>query len=259
VIDMRHGDFTSLAANYVYRPGYSPTVVRCLIRFTEADRPGASVADVGAGTGILTRQLALSGLTGSAVEPNEAMRREAARQADVMESFVWLAGTAEATTLPQHSVDWVCMASAFHWTDTRRALREFHRILRPGGYLTVLWNPRDLERDGVHRHIDEIIRGLVPELERRSSGAPAYTRDMEALLQQDGWFGDVFFTEAAHVERMSRDRFLNIWQSVNDIQVQAGPDRWATILRTIERETEGEERLTLHYRTRAWTARAQEP
>jgi ubiquinone/menaquinone biosynthesis C-methylase UbiE len=255
---MRHGDFTTLAANYVYRPGYSPTVVRCLIRFTDAGRPDACVADVGAGTGILTQQLALSGLRGSAVEPNEAMRREGARQSTTAESFAWVDGTAEATTLPKNSVDWVCMASAFHWTDTMCALREFHRILRPGGYLTVLWNPRDLERDSAQRHIDEIIRDIVPELKRRSSGAPSYTNDVEVLLQQGGWFGDVFFLEAAHVERMSRDRYLRVWQSVNDIQVQAGPDRWAQILKTIERKTEGDQHLTLHYRTRAWTARAQE-
>jgi len=112
--------------------------------------------------------------------------------------------------------------------------------------------------DGAQRHIDEIIRDIVPELKQRSSGTPSYTHDVEALLQQGGWFGDLFFLEAAHLEHMSPERYLHIWHSVSDIQTQAGPDRWARILRTIEREAESDEQQPIHYRTRAWTARAQE-
>lgn len=255
---MRHGDFTALAKAYVHRPGYSPSVIRCLIRLVGAERASFRVADVGAGTGKLTEMLSAFGLRGYAVEPNDAMREEAAGTLADARAFKWIRGTAEATGLQSESVDWVCMASAFHWADPAQALKEFHRILRPGGYLTVLWNPRDLDHDQFQRHVEDLIRKIVPDLERRSSGAPSYTQNVETILLSDGWFGDVLYTEAPHAESMSRERYVGVWESVNDVQVQAGPDRWHQILAAIRRETKGTERLRILYRTRAWTVRARE-
>lgn len=255
---MQHGDFSTLAKSYVHRPGYAANALTCLARHVGASRANFRVADIGAGTGKLTEQLSAMGMTGYAVEPNSAMRGEAHRIFSDASQFRWHEGTAESTNLPSDSVDWVCMASAFHWADAPRALREFHRILRPAGYLTVLWNPRDLEADPFQRHIDELIHGMVPGLTRRSSGAARYTGDIEKTLLSDGWFGDVFLLEAPHIERMSPKRYIGIWSSVNDIQVQAGADRWLEILATIEKEVKGVRELAVHYRTRAWTVRARE-
>lgn len=74
---MKHGDFTELAKYYVDRPGYSKVVLRCLKSYVFNSIGEGKVADIGAGTGKLTEDLAEIGLSGFAVEPNAAMREEA--------------------------------------------------------------------------------------------------------------------------------------------------------------------------------------
>lgn len=255
---MQAGDFTLLAKKYKNRPGYSPTVLQALIRYVGATQPGFLVADVGAGTGKLTQMLAGFGLTGYAVEPNDAMREEGVAQAKYTEGFTWLEGSAERIPLAAQAVNWVCMASAFHWADAPRALAEFWRILRPGGFLTVMWNPRDLEKDPLQARIDQRIKEIVPELQRRSSGSSAYTKNIEETLRLDGLFGDVLFSEASHDLPMTRDRYIGIWESVNDVRAQAGEARWRQVLSMIEEETTDLEEIVVRYRTRAWTIRALE-
>ncbi len=72
-------------------------------------------------------------------------------------------GQAEATGLPEASVDVVTMFQAFHWCDGARALVEFARILRPGGVLAVAWNVFD--RD------DEFTREYEALTDRYDDGA----------------------------------------------------------------------------------------
>ncbi len=74
---MKHGDFTELAKFYRNRPGYSGVVLECLKNHVLNSIGEGKVADIGAGTGKLTENLAGLGLGGFAVEPNEAMRAEA--------------------------------------------------------------------------------------------------------------------------------------------------------------------------------------
>jgi SAM-dependent methyltransferase len=241
-----------LARYYKHRPGYSDRVLRALVGATGALRDGVRIADVGAGTGKLTEQLAALGLGGYAVEPNGAMRREGVRRSP--HSFAWRGGSAERTSIPARSVDWVLMGSSFHWADARKALREFHRILKPGGFFTAIWNPRDLEHSPVDRRVDAMIKARVAGLKRVSSGS---SQDgIEDRLQGGGLFGNLIYMEARHVELMSPARYLGVWRSVNDIQVQAGPQVFAQILAAIRRETAGRESIRVTYRTRAWTVQA---
>lgn len=253
---MKHGDFTALAKDYVHRPGYSLDVLRVIGRAIGMDRRDFRVADVGAGTGKLTENLAELGLTGCAVEPNDAMRAEGIKAFAGSRGFTWSEGAAEHTGLPEHAFDWVLMGSSFHWADTEQALAEFHRILKPGGYFTAIWNPRDIEGHELHERIEKMIRNAIPDLKRVSSGAKNNIGDMEAKLLSTQYFGNVFFMEAPHEVVMSKERYMGVWHSVNDIQVQAGPERFARILKNIERMIEPYEEIVVPYRSRAWTVQA---
>jgi SAM-dependent methyltransferase len=99
--------------------------------------PTATVLDLGAGTGKLTRLLVSAFEQVVAVEPSEGMRRLLERlcpQAKV------LAGTAQEIPLADSSVEVVFAAEAFHWFCNERSLAEIARVLRPGGALVLMWN-----------------------------------------------------------------------------------------------------------------------
>ena len=253
---MKQGDFTKLAKSYVNRPGYSSTVLTVLTEYIDGYRDNFRVADLGAGTGKLTESLLTMGLKGFAVEPNDAMRAEGIITFGQNDNIVWCKGSAEETGLEESSVDWVLMASSFHWTETEKALVEFYRILKPGGFFTALWNPRDLERSEFYLELERKIHDIVPEIKRVSSGGKKYTQGLEQELVSTGHFEDVFFLEAPHEVVMSKDRYMGAWRSVNDIQAQAGKERFDQILRLIEQEIRNLDNVIVPYNTRAWTVRS---
>ena len=250
---MKHGDFTALAKEYVNRPGYSQDVLRMIGRMAGMDRRDFRVADVGAGTGKLTEELAALGLSGCAVEPNAAMRAEGEKAFQRKTSFVWSEGTAEHTGLSTSSFDWVLMGSSFHWANTEEALAEFHRILKPGGFFTAIWNPRDIDGYELHEQIEQVIYEVVPNMKRVSSGAKNNVGDIEKKLLSTGKFTNLIFTEAAHSVTMSKERYLGVWRSVNDIRVQAGEEKFALILTKIAEIIAPYENIVVPYRSRAWT------
>lgn len=250
---MKHGDFTELARFYVDRPGYS-LVLLSYIKSYIKDKLGRDilVADVGAGTGKLTENLEQIGLTGYAVEPNDAMRQEGINLFAGKNTFEWRAGAAEATGLPNSCVDWVLMGSSFHWTDAAKATEEFRRILRPGGFFTAIWNPRDIQRSNLHMKIEDMIYNEVPNMKRVSSGS-GITTDMMLQKTQE-YFKDLIFMEYRHDELMSKGRYMNIWRSVNDIRVQAGEDGFQRILENIEGILRDCDEISVPYKSKAWTA-----
>ncbi|MGB7450186.1 MAG: class I SAM-dependent methyltransferase [Ornithinimicrobium sp.] len=105
-----------------------------------APLPGADVVDVGAGTGKLTVLLLRRGHRVVAVEPSSAMREQLRAR---LPHLSVRAARAEATGLPGASVDVVTFAQAWHWVDPPAASREVARILRPGGYVSLLWTMLD--------------------------------------------------------------------------------------------------------------------
>jgi SAM-dependent methyltransferase len=102
--------------------------------------PGARVADVGSGTGILSQRLLEHGAEVYGIEPNREMRETGERLLAGYGNFTSVAGTAEATTLPDSSVGLVTAGQAFHWFDGTEARGEFARILVPDGRVALVWN-----------------------------------------------------------------------------------------------------------------------
>lgn len=145
-------------ANYVaYRPKYPAAVVE-FMRAELGLSAAAAVADVGAGTGILTEMLLGEGCTVFAVEPNEAMRVAAEERLGRFPNFRSVDGTAEATTLRPSSVDLITVAQAFHWFDAELARREFARILKPRGWVALVWNMRKVDTTPFLRELERILR-----------------------------------------------------------------------------------------------------
>ena len=253
---MKLGDFTLLAESYKNRTGYSEVVLQVILAYIEKKlgRSCGKVADVGAGTGKLTENLSNIGLNGYAVEPNDAMRSAGMEIFEGNTQFIWSEGTAEATMLPDNSVDWVLMGSSFHWTDDKKALKEFYRILKPGGFFTAIWNPRDIEKSQLHMEIENMIKEIVPNLKRVSSGSRANMHDLEEKLLATGEFKELFLLEGAHDAVMTKERYMGAWRSVNDIQAQAGPERFEEIMKRIEQKV-GDE-IVVPYLSRAFTVQS---
>jgi SAM-dependent methyltransferase len=137
--------FSNRVANYIkYRPDYP----REIIGFLEANcglTHESIIADVGCGTGISSRLFLENCNRVIGVEPNDAMRAAAEEQLAEFPDFTAIDGTSDRTTLPDASVDIVVAAQAFHWFDPEKTRPEFHRILKPGGHIVLIWNERQLD------------------------------------------------------------------------------------------------------------------
>jgi ubiquinone/menaquinone biosynthesis C-methylase UbiE len=257
---MKHGDFTELAKYYVDRPGYSESVLNCIQSYIAQSQGYGDlrVADVGAGTGKLTENLMNLKLSmnGYAVEPNDAMREEGIKIFASSDKIKWLKGSAEDTGLEDSSVDWVLMGSSFHWTVPEKAMKEFHRILKPGGFFTAIWNPRNIESSRLHMEIEQIVYDEIHTTKRVSSGNKITSEEMAEKLMGSGYFEDMLFVEGNHEEVMTVERYMNIWKSVNDIQVQAGEEGFKRILEKIEDRLKGMDKISVPYRSRSWTVRS---
>lgn len=134
--------FSTRVDNYVkYRPTYPPGVI-ALLREECGLGDNSVVADVGSGTGILTELLLKAGSRVFGIEPNKEMREAGERLLADYDGFTSVAASAEDTTLPDNSIDIVTASQAFHWFDRARAKQEFLRILKPGGWVALIWNDR---------------------------------------------------------------------------------------------------------------------
>lgn len=132
--------FSNRVNNYVkYRPSYPTAVLTCLQEECGLVET-AVIADIGSGTGILARLFLQNGNRVLGVEPNKEMREAGEAFLAEFPRFTSVNGTAEATTLPDNSVDFVTAGQAAHWFDREKSLPEFQRILRPGGTVALVWN-----------------------------------------------------------------------------------------------------------------------
>jgi len=158
--------FSRRVQNYArYRPSYPPALLQ-LMRSEMGLEPTCVIADVGSGTGILSEIFLRHGNAVYGVEPNSEMRRMAEELLRDYPRFISVAGTAEATTLPAASVDFVTAGQSFHWFDHVRARAEFARILRPGGWAVLVWNFRKRTGSPFLAAYDRLLRRFGTDYER---------------------------------------------------------------------------------------------
>jgi ubiquinone/menaquinone biosynthesis C-methylase UbiE len=149
--------FSHRVENYIrYRPGY-PREAFDVLKGECGLTSNDVIADVASGTGIWTRVLLENGNHVYAVEPNVDMRQAGERLLSEFPNFTSVNGSAEGTTLPDASVDFVTSAQAAHWFDRKRTRSEFVRILQPGGWLVLLWNEREVDTTPFLRDYEQLL------------------------------------------------------------------------------------------------------
>ncbi len=164
--------FSNRTADYVrYRPGYPREVLDLLHTWCNLT-PDHTIADIGSGTGLLSKLFLDHGNRVYGVEPNPEMRAAGEEFLRAYAGFTSVAGSAEATTLPSHSVEFVAAAQAFHWFDPSSARREFQRILKPEGRVIVLWNERLLEETEFLRAYEALLQRFGTDYSRVSESYP---------------------------------------------------------------------------------------
>lgn len=158
--------FSNRVANYVkYRPGY-PAGVSQLFRDEMGLRSDSVIADIGSGTGISAKIFLENGNTVYGVEPNAAMREAAEGFLKDFDNFHSIDGTAEGTSLPDGSVDFVIAAQAFHWFEPEKTRSEFKRILRKNGFIALIWNERQLDSTEFLREYEKLLLKFANDYEK---------------------------------------------------------------------------------------------
>jgi SAM-dependent methyltransferase len=155
--------FSSRVENYVkYRPRY-PEAILGLLRRECGMSPNSVVADIGSGPGFLAQLFLANGNRVYGVEPNREMREAGERLLAEYGQFVSVEGTAEQTTLEDASADFVTAGQAYHWFEAEAARSEFRRILRPDGWVVLVWNDRRNDSTPFLERYERLLHQWAPE------------------------------------------------------------------------------------------------
>lgn len=225
------------------RPDYPEAAITYFVRTFDLNAHSA-VVDLGAGSGIFTRQIRpwVGGVT--AVEPSASMRRTlSATTPDV----TVMEGSDVAIPLPDGLVDVVFAAQAFHWFDAPRALAEIHRVLRSGGGLGLIWNERD-ERVAWVRDLGEAMQW--PHYQPYAFG-----RDFSPEVLA-GPFARLERTHFTHAQPQTRDQLRRRVLSTSYVSLMSERDR-AQVMSDVEQVIGGlDEPIVMPYVTDVYRASA---
>jgi SAM-dependent methyltransferase len=149
--------FSNRVENYSkYRPGY-PSAVLSLLKSECGLTKSSKIADIGSGTGLSAKLFLENDNTVFGVEPNDSMRAQGEALLKGYPNFVSVFGTAESTTLESASFDFITAGQAFHWFDQERARKEFVRIMKPEGWIALMWNERRIGSTPFLRTYEEFL------------------------------------------------------------------------------------------------------
>jgi ubiquinone/menaquinone biosynthesis C-methylase UbiE len=209
-------DYTEHASYYDKRADYSYDAIKELVAAMGCV-PQNPVAEVGAGTGKLTKELLKHGLTVKSVEPNDAMREIGIKNTRG-KSVSWSVGTGEATGLPASSAHAVFFGSSFNVVDQKATLSEVKRILVPHGWFACMWNHRNLD-DPIQQKIESIIKSFIPAYSYGSR-----REDPTNIINSSGYFSAAKSIERTFDWEMSKSDIIVAWKSHATLKRQAGSD-----------------------------------
>ena len=241
-------DYSLIAEDYAKRPAYAKAAIEETLNLANL-KTNAKIADIGAGTGRLSRQLAEAGYRVMAIEPEDSMRFKGMELTQHLEKITWQEGTAEETGLGQ-DYDLVIFGSSFHCVDRELALREADNILKPGGFFACLWNHRDFN-DPLQAKLEEFLLNFLGGF-----GYGVSRQDQSQVIQDSGLFTNTQRVNKTEVHSLSVDDFMAFWRSHAILKRGAGP-QWEVCLKTIERLVRAEKKdpIDIPFVTRGWVAR----
>lgn len=193
---------------------FRPTYPASLIQYCCTDiglNSNSVIADIGSGTGILTRLLLNIGAKVYAVEPNEDMRKIAEIDNQNNTNFISINSTAENTTLMEHTIDCITAAQSFHWFNRAYFKKECQRILKPNGKVILIWNRRD-ETSELVRDIDAINQKYCPQFSGYSCGMRGAKTEDE---YQDFFSGKYETRIFPNNILFDKERFIGLHQSAS--------------------------------------------
>lgn len=249
---VRWGDFSLYAADYSQNPPYSHVVLSSLLRTVRARFEAVRIVELGAGTGNLLRSFIDEDIRGFAVEPNTEMRAVARSLAPADTRFEWIEGTAEKSSLPPKSANWVLLGNAYQFVQPSAMFKETSRILVPGGFLTIIWNVRHFKKDALQRSIEEAATRMAGHLKRTGSSVA----DLMESVDTTGRFNEYIYIEGSHKQTFSPERLLASWKAGHDIPSQVSAEMWQRVVSEIARMIPKQASIETTWLTRAWTFQA---
>lgn len=158
--------FSNRVSYYVkYRPSYPVEIVEFVGQQLGLS-PNSVIADIGSGTGILSELFLKNGNPVYGIEPNPEMRQAAESLLEQYPNFTSINGSAEITTLENHSIDFIVAGQAFHWFDRVKSRQEFQRILKPGAWVILIWNDRQTETTAFLQGFEAFLREYSTDYEQ---------------------------------------------------------------------------------------------
>ncbi|MGH9029466.1 MAG: class I SAM-dependent methyltransferase [Acidimicrobiales bacterium] len=231
--------FEQNAADYeLARPGYPHDALELLTEKLPLG-PGRTVADVGAGTGKMTRLLEGSGASVIAIEPVRAMRAELVQ---ALPSAITVGAAADQLPLRTASLDAIVCAQSFHWFATTTVLREFARVLRQGGGLTLLWNVRDNTEPWV-RSFTELLRPYEGDRPDHNRGS------WRQVFEEESFFAPLETASFRHSQPMTPDLLVARAASMSFVGALESQTRRVLLEQVRRLGTERGDSFELPYRT----------
>jgi ubiquinone/menaquinone biosynthesis C-methylase UbiE len=209
-------DYTEHATHYDKRADYSGDAIENLLKAI-CCIPSRPVADIGAGTGKLTKELLKHGLTVRSVEPNHAMRTIGIQNTKG-KLATWSVGTGEVTGLPTSSLYAAFFGSSFNVVNQSLALAEVSRVLVPKGWFVCMWNHRNLE-DSIQQRIESIIKTSIPTYSYGSR-----REDPTNVIDTSGYFSGTKLIEGSFVWKMLKVDVVDAWKSHATLKRLASSD-----------------------------------